>query len=72
MLEIWAGVKRKGGGVASLVWAVELLEEEAPRDTCPGLKVQQGYLREEPSSTHHPGKEIERLGVRPIEEERGS
>lgn len=67
MLEIWAGVKRKGGGVASLMWAVELLGEEPPRDTCPGLKVQQGYLREELSSTPHPGKEIERLRVRPIE-----
>lgn len=43
------------------MWAVELLGEEPPRDTRPRLKVPQADHREEPSSTHQPGKE----GARP-------
>lgn len=66
MLEIGAGGQRERGGVAFLVWAVELLGEESPRDTCPGPKVQRADLREEPSSTHHPGKESERPRMRPM------
>lgn len=66
MLEVGAGGHRERGGVAFLVWAVELLGEGVPRDTSPGPKVQQADLREEPSSTHHPGKESERPGMGPM------
>lgn len=55
MLERWAGGRRKRGGVVSLVWAVEFLRDEPPRDTCPGLKVQQADLREEPAAPPTPG-----------------
>lgn len=45
------------------MWAVEFLGEELH---CLGLKVQQAAVREEPSSTHHPGAESERPGARPM------
>lgn len=42
------------------------LEKSCPEKHCLGLKVQQAAVREEPSSTHHPGAESERPGARPM------
>lgn len=46
--ELEAG--RKGRSCPFRMWAVELLREEPPREACPGLKVQQADLREEPGA----------------------
>ena len=59
VLGVWAGCRRRRHGVASLVWAEDLLGDEPPRDACPALKVQLAALREEPNSTHHPQVESE-------------
>ena len=46
------------GGAAPLLWAVESLREEPPREACPGLKVQQPDLREGPTAPPSSAKRV--------------
>lgn len=63
---MWAAGEGTMEEVASLVWAVGLHGEERPERCCLGLKVQWGDPRAEPRSTHHPGEESKRPGMRQV------